>query len=65
VERSLVIAVLVVSALLTAAFLLVRAGLEGSGLVLAAGGAAGLAGIAGLVLVARAVALDARRGVRR
>ena len=61
-ERSLVTAVLVVSALLTAAFLLVR---EGSGLALAAGAVVGIAGLAGLARLARAVASDAGRGVRR
>ena len=61
-ERSLISAVLVVSALLTAAFLLVR---EGSGPLLAVGAAIGLAGLFGLVRLARVVALDARRGVRR
>ena len=61
-ERSFVSAVLAVSALLTAAFLLVR---EGSGLLLVAAAVIGLAGLAGLVLLARAVALEARRGARR
>lgn len=61
-ERSFVTAVLAVSALLTAAFLLVRAGSE---LLVAAGAVVGLAGLAGLALLARAVALDAKRGVRR
>lgn len=61
-ERSFVSAVLAVSALLTVAFLLVR---EGSALLLAAGVMLGLTGLAGLVLLARAVALDARRGARR
>ena len=61
-ERSFVGAVLAVSAVLMAAFLLVR---EGSGVGLAAGAVAGLAGLAGLLLLARAVALDARRGSRR
>ena len=61
-ERSYVSAVLAVSALLTVAFLLVR---EGSALPLAAGAVLGLTGLAGLVLLARAIALDARRGARR
>lgn len=61
-ERSLINAVLAVSALLTVAFLLVR---DGSGLALAVGGVAGVAGLAGLGLLARAVVLDARRSTRR
>ena len=54
--------VLVVSALLMAAFLLMR---EGSAVLLAAGAVIGVAGLAGLLRLARAVALDARRGVHR
>lgn len=55
-------AVLAVSALLTAAFLLVQAG---SPLLLAAGTLVGVAGLAGLLLLARAVVIDARAGARR
>ena len=61
-ERSLISAVLVVSALLTASFLLVR---EGSALTSAAGAGLALAGVVGLLLVGRAVALDTREGSRR
>lgn len=62
VEHSFVTALLAVSGLLTAAFLLVR---EGAALALAAGTVLGVVGVAGLLLLARAVVLDARRGARR
>lgn len=58
-ERSLVTLVLAVSALLGVGFVLVR---EGSGLVVAAGALLGLAGLAGLLLLVRTVAADAKRG---
>lgn len=61
-ERSLVTLVLAVSALLGVGFVLVR---EGSGLVVAAGALLGLAGLAGLLLLVRTVAADAKRGAAR
>lgn len=61
-DRSLVKAVLAVSVLLTAAWLLV---LSGSPALLVAGIVTGVAGLVGLVVLARSVVLEARREVRR
>ena len=56
-ERRFVTAVLAVSALLTASFLLIQ---QGSPALLVLGVPAGIAGLAGLALLGRAIALDAR-----